>query len=171
MKLQEAKEIAEKLVEQLRPYCERIQIAGSIRRCKPEVKDIEIVCIPIERNGSRCDGFVQVLEAMQSVKGSAKTGKYTQRITPEGIKLDLFTARKENWGFILSQRTGSADYSHHVLAKGWVKKGYRSVDTILVKGGVKYPAYEEEDIFKMAGVEYVEPKDRCYNHVEKEVEA
>jgi len=30
----------------LRPACERIEIAGSIRRLKPEVKDIEIVAVP-----------------------------------------------------------------------------------------------------------------------------
>lgn len=38
--------IALKLVERLHPYCEKIEIAGSIRRGKPLVKDIEIVTIP-----------------------------------------------------------------------------------------------------------------------------
>lgn len=38
--------IAELVVAQLAPHCERIQIAGSIRRKSRTVKDVEIVCIP-----------------------------------------------------------------------------------------------------------------------------
>ena len=47
MELSKAKEIAEKLVAEMSPNCEKILIAGSIRRGVPKVKDIEIVCCPI----------------------------------------------------------------------------------------------------------------------------
>ena len=46
MNLQQAQQIAERIKSELAPHCDRIEIAGSIRRKKPEVKDIEIVCIP-----------------------------------------------------------------------------------------------------------------------------
>ncbi|RJP53605.1 MAG: hypothetical protein C4583_04265 [Anaerolineaceae bacterium] len=46
MKHADALKIAEELVECLRPVCTRIEIAGSIRRGKADVKDIEIVAIP-----------------------------------------------------------------------------------------------------------------------------
>src|SRR3972149_1812673 len=46
MKLKQAYGIAGGLVMALRPVCERVEIAGSIRRGKAEVKDIEIVCVP-----------------------------------------------------------------------------------------------------------------------------
>ena len=46
MKLTEAKEIAEGLVEEMRPHCERVEVAGSIRRGKAQVKDLEIVAVP-----------------------------------------------------------------------------------------------------------------------------
>ena len=46
MKLQQAREIAEGVKAKLAPHCERIEIAGSIRRGKPVVGDIEIVCVP-----------------------------------------------------------------------------------------------------------------------------
>lgn len=39
MQLNQARELAANLVEQMRPYCERVEIAGSIRRHKPEVAD------------------------------------------------------------------------------------------------------------------------------------
>ncbi len=48
-----AEPVAERLVEQLRPYCERIKIAGSIRRRKWDVGDIELLCIPKYRTETR----------------------------------------------------------------------------------------------------------------------
>lgn len=41
-----ARTVAEHLDQVLRPGCERIEIAGSIRRQKPDVGDIELVAIP-----------------------------------------------------------------------------------------------------------------------------
>jgi len=46
MELEKAKAIAEQIRVLLRPACNRIEIAGSIRRRKPEVGDIELLCIP-----------------------------------------------------------------------------------------------------------------------------
>jgi DNA polymerase/3'-5' exonuclease PolX len=42
----DAKRLADCLVKAIAPYCERIEIAGSVRRKKADVKDIEIVAIP-----------------------------------------------------------------------------------------------------------------------------
>ncbi len=41
-----ARKAAQKLLAQLEPHCERIEIAGSIRREKEEIGDIELVAIP-----------------------------------------------------------------------------------------------------------------------------
>lgn len=51
MKLEIAKQLAELLVSKMRDYCERVEIAGSIKRGKAEVKDIELVVIPKWSNG------------------------------------------------------------------------------------------------------------------------
>ena len=47
MLIHEARAIADDVMVRLAPHCHRIQIAGSIRRLKPIVKDIEIVAISI----------------------------------------------------------------------------------------------------------------------------
>lgn len=96
------------------------------------------------------------------MKGELEYGKckYTQRILPEGIKLDLFFAEEGNWGFIFAIRTGSADYSHKVLANGWVKRGYKSENGYLTHNGKTYDVREEKDLFDRIGVAYVEPKHR-----------
>lgn len=46
LSLREARELAAPLIEALRPHCERVEVAGSIRRGKQWVNDIEIVCVP-----------------------------------------------------------------------------------------------------------------------------
>jgi DNA polymerase/3'-5' exonuclease PolX len=45
MKLQPATVIAAEIIEALYPHCVEIQVAGSVRREMPIVKDVEIVLI------------------------------------------------------------------------------------------------------------------------------
>lgn len=159
----EAFAIASKVLEELRPHCERIEIAGSIRRKKPEVSDIEITAIPKPySSGLFEDGLASVVNKWEKVKGDLKYGetRYTQRILPEGIKLDLFFADEANWGLIFAIRTGSADYSHKVLARGWVHQGFKSENGYLWRDGDLYETPEEIDLFRLAGVLYVPPEDR-----------
>lgn len=160
MKLEQAQEIAESVRSKLEPFCERIEVAGSIRRKKPEVKDIEIVAIPKPYDvGLFSSGIATVVNRWEKVKGELPC-KYTQRILPEGIKLDLFFAKPENWGLIYAIRTGSAEYSHKVLACGWSAKGYKSVDGMLTLFGGQVPVREEEDLFHLIGIDWVTPEQR-----------
>lgn len=159
MELWKAKQIAEKVKSELSSYCERIEIAGSIRRQKPNVKDIEIVAIPKPYDiGMFETGIAQIVNKWKKVKGELPC-KYTQRVLPEGIKLDLFFTEPENWGLIYTIRTGSAEFSHQVLAVNWVKAGYKSIEGNLyrMEDMKKIAIPEESDLFKLIGVKYVEP--------------
>ncbi|MEW6287659.1 MAG: hypothetical protein AB1509_15670 [Chloroflexota bacterium] len=60
--LPEAQKIAARVIDALAPHCQRIEVAGSIRRQSPQVGDIEIVCQP--KTGA--DLF-----------GQSKTARYT----------------------------------------------------------------------------------------------
>ena len=163
MKLKSALEIARRTVSILEPYCERIEIAGSIRREKSEVKDIEIVCV--RRNGRCLFQFSNQVNKWAKIKGDP-WGRYTQRRLPEGIKLDLFMTDLQNWGMILAIRTGSASFSKK-LAAAWVKKGYVSRGGQLYKQdglGNLFPKpvsfKEESDLFEFLGMNFVEPQKR-----------
>jgi len=158
MNYNQAIEIAEKVKALLSPHCDRIEIAGSIRRKKPEVKDIEIVAIPKPYDiGLFESGITPVVNQWEKVKGELPC-KYTQRILPEGIKLDLFFAEPSNWGLIYAIRTGSADYSHKVLASGWVRRGYKSSGGYLYANGKQIAVTEEKDLFELIGVPYLAPE-------------
>ena len=160
MKLDQAMTIAERVKTQLMPYCDRIEIAGSIRRHKPEVGDIEVVLIPKPYDiGLFTSGIALIVNTWTKVRGELPC-KYTQRMLPDGIALDLFSATKKNWGLIYAIRTGSADYSHRVLACGWVRNGYKSANGMLSRNGVVVQVHEEHDLFRLAGVQWVEPEAR-----------
>lgn len=160
MQLDQAMSIAKRVKAQLAPYCERVEIAGSIRRGKPEVGDIEIVAIPLPYDtGLFASGIAPIVEKWEKIRGELPC-KYTQRILPEGIKLDLFFATFANWGLIYAIRTGSAEFSHKVLACGWVRRGYHSVNGMLMRDGAPVYVAEEKTLFHLAGVPWVEPCER-----------
>jgi len=161
MELHQAQQIANQLKLLLQPHCHRIEIAGSIRRKNPNVKDIEIVAIPKPYQiGLFADGIATVVNQWAKVKGELPC-KYTQRILPEGIKLDLFFATKQNWGLIFAIRTGSAEYSHQVLATTWKKLGYKSIDGQLHSAsGKAIPIPEEINLFNLLNIPYTPPENR-----------
>jgi len=163
MKHAQALAIAERVKAQLAPHCERIEIAGSIRRRKADVGDIEIVAIPKPYDvGLFASGIAPIVSEWPKVRGELPC-KYTRRTLPEGIALDLFLATARNWGLIFAIRTGSADFSHRVLACGWVRNGYASREGMLTdaESGKPLDVCEEADLFRLAGVPWTEPEARA----------
>jgi DNA polymerase/3'-5' exonuclease PolX len=167
MKLAGALEITKAVMLQLQPYCDRLEVGGSIRRKRPFVKDIELVCIPKQTPVDFFEAefvvdpcFCAVVNQWPAVKGRP-TGRYTQRILPQGITLDLFIANPRNWGMILAIRTGSAEFSYRTLACRWKRLGYKSEDGILRnKFGDQVEIREERDLFNLLGIGWVDPECR-----------
>ena len=154
MKLDESLGIANKYVSYLEPFCKRIQIAGSIRREKEEIKDIEIVCTLDNLNE-----FSEMVNRWKKIKGEP-IGKYTQRELPEGIKLDLFMSQVENWGNILLIRTGNWQFSKYIVGTKAKQAGLIQKDGFLWRGDEKINCLEEKDVFDLLKIDYIEPKDR-----------
>lgn len=169
MEHEKALKIAQRILEELRPHSQRIEIAGSLRRKKAEVRDIEVVCIPKPyETGLFASGIALVVDKWTKVKGElGPKCKYTQRILPDGIKLDLFFAEPGNWGLIYAIRTGSVDFSHHVLATGWTKKGYHSSGGWLHRKNRPIAVPEEEDLFNIIGIKPVPPEKREWTEIKQ----
>src|SRR5258708_19958012 len=75
---------AEELVEKLAPHCERIEIAGSIRRGKHTVKDIDLVVIP---KMTSPDTLYGVTDEIAKTDFYAAVRGELWSITAEGTKL------------------------------------------------------------------------------------
>jgi DNA polymerase/3'-5' exonuclease PolX len=161
----EARALAEKVCHQLVPYCEKIKIAGSIRRKKSQVSDIDIVCIPKTKpvkdlfgmisHHERDPGFINVVNQWDKLKGDA-TGKYMQRMV-EGHKLEIACATPDNWGNILLIRTGNSDFSHLIM-KIVNSRGFTQKDGFLYRNERMIHVPEEWVYFKTLGIPYVEPE-------------
>ena len=130
MKWQQAWEIGIEVVEAMSPACDRIMIAGSVRRAKPEPKDVEIVYSP-RMQSERVDlfsyGDVPATEALirdlvnrsfwNFDKQVKRNGPLYKRMVQcplasgEPVVIELFRANHDNWGYILALRTGPGDFN------------------------------------------------------------
>jgi len=158
-------------IQELAPYClpDRCEVAGSIRRRKKNPKDVEIVCVPqsiamvdlfgAEMIPARSPGFCTAVNKWERVKGQPE-GRYTQRVLPSGIVLDLFMVTLDTWGTQYAIRTGPAEYSHKVLACRWCQLGYKMEGGMLYRGGEAVPVRTERELFDLLGLRWVEPEDR-----------
>jgi len=97
--LEEAKLAAGELVQAIGPYTDRIEIAGSIRREREMVHDIDVVAIL--KSGFGFAKFCQKHAIVLS--GGKKLIKFAWR----GIPVDWYVATPESWATLLLIRTGS----------------------------------------------------------------
>jgi DNA polymerase (family 10) len=172
--------VAEELQAMLAPACQRIAIAGSLRRLKPEVGDIELLFIP--RLSERPDGLFdnrivdvcgEVVDDLQrkgvicrrpNVNGAFTLGERNKLAihVPSGIPVDLFGTSEANWWVSLVVRTGSKE-TNLALTMGANKQGaslkaYGS--GVEWSDGTITPATSEQHVFEMCGVPYKEPSQR-----------
>lgn len=179
MRLEDARWIAEEVVLELNPYCERIEIAGSIRRREPQVDDIEIVyqsqMAPVPGQLLEVQEYPLTDDVIQDLvnAGMLRFDEQVRRNGPRykrlvhvasGAVVELFRATTENWGLILALRTGPADYNKLLVAHGW-DGGVLPVDVKIRDGcvwyrGVVRPVPDEESFFNVIGVPHWPPEHR-----------
>ena len=137
-----ALEVAGELVIRLAPACSRILIAGSLRREKPLVGDVEILYIPtIDEGPDPEDMFRQrkLNLADEMIEQFEEDGTLTRRKNKlgletfgpknklmvhvaSGIPVDLFSTSEENFWVSLVIRTGSMETNLR-LTTGALERG------------------------------------------------
>lgn len=176
MKHANAMIVARHAWDTLKPHCTACKIAGSLRRKRSEVKDIEIVAIPkvvvvkaespdlfdtnTVSSTVRDPLFIEAVYGLGGIaKGKPETGRQIQILTSEGIMIDLFLARPENWGYILTVRTGSGDFGKALFGRA-NKLGYKGDGGMLTKDGKPIDVRTEEEYFGLLRMRMPDPKDR-----------
>jgi DNA polymerase/3'-5' exonuclease PolX len=176
MELQQATELATKWKDLLTPACARIEIAGSIRRGKAEVKDIDLVCIPkisymtdlFGGRGSQINHLEDLLPRTVIDMGALTVinGPRQKKIRlQEGIKLELWSVLPPaEWGTIFLLRTGPEAFSHWLVTSrkigGGMPSWMREKAGALYRHDTKLQTPEEEDVFRALKMEYIEPAKR-----------
>jgi DNA polymerase/3'-5' exonuclease PolX len=169
--LAKAQQLALAIIEDLKPSCVRLALAGSVRRLEPECGDIELVAIPEQCNdllgwpiASKLDLRLETLIAAGRLVKLKGADRYKQfRLVKSGAMLDLFIVTPETWGVQLLIRTGPAAFAHRfvtpraqggrILPAGWrVSSGRLQNET-----GKCLSTPEERDVFEAVEMDYVEP--------------
>lgn len=178
---EEALALANDLRLTLEPYCERIEIAGSLRRHRPTVGDIEILLIPRIEHRSGGDLFLgqQVDLAATALKTMTITGELVMRPSKIGvatwgplnylgrhrssIPVDFFFTRPENWWVSLVFRTGGKTHNLK-LTTGANKLGYSlnayGCGVTHRRTGEVTPSTSERHVHELCGVPYCPPEER-----------
>lgn len=171
MILEQAQTIAGRIIRELSPYCQRIEIAGSVRRMKPEVKDIEIVATP-KINGVADLFGVESTQESQLDAPALKLGrpvkngaKYKKIALPDGINIDLFIVTPPaQFGVLHAIRTGPADFSHWLVTSerqgGAMPYFAKCKDGAIHSGESILEMPNEEDLFKFLRLPCLPPNKR-----------
>jgi len=151
----EAREVATGLLEEIKkfPALDRVSLAGSIRRCKELVKDIDLVA-----STSGPQQLVQYFTEISTVsevlaKGDTKVSVRLQ----EGINADLRVVQEKEFPCALHHFTGSKEHNtalrHHAKTMGLKINEYG-----LFRGEERMDCRSEEGLFQTLGLPYIPPE-------------
>jgi len=155
-----ARAVAEELVRMLAPHCVQIEIAGSIRRGKATVGDVELLFV--SRDGAaECEINRLISAGILEIRGAfGEQNKFVRHIA-SGIPVDLFATTQERWANSFVCRTGPAESNIRIataaLRQGWRWNVYGDGFS---RGGEVRTMRTEADVFAFVGLEYAEPDRR-----------
>lgn len=170
IELNEAIAHAVRVKDFLSPYCERMEVAGSVRRGKQQVKDLEMVIVPkiipsTDLFGEN-DGYSAIESAPMDKLGKImKNGKRYKQIDLGGIMLDLFIVLPPaQFGVIFLIRVGPAEFSKFMVTPK-NKGGALPIDAEVENGAVRQNGKiilmpEETDFFEFCGIDFIEAEKR-----------
>jgi len=147
--------LAEDLVEYLKRKApvEKIAVAGSIRRRRETVKDIDVL-VTSKNPLSVMEVFVAypgVEEVL--VHGETKT---SVRIKP-GIQVDLRVVDPECWGAALAYFTGSKAHNIRLRELG-VERGLKINEYGIFRGNERIGGREEKEVFSAVELPWIPPE-------------
>ncbi|HIQ25500.1 MAG TPA: DNA polymerase/3'-5' exonuclease PolX [Persephonella sp.] len=158
-----ALELAKYIVEELKQLKEikKIEIAGSIRRRKVTIGDIDILVVADDNDRYKImDFFISLPEVKEVlVKGDKKTSVIIKTKSGRERQVDLRIFREDEWGAALQYFTGSKEHNVHVreIAK---EKGLKlnEYGVFKVDTEEKIAGKTEEEVYNAIGLPYIVPE-------------
>ena len=179
--IEEAEPVAVSLVKLLSPYCQAMVIAGSIRRRKAQVGDIELLCVSrvtisqdmfggLATSQHTLDVALEdmtregdLLQKRLNKAGSPTFGPSNKLLihVPTGMPVDVFSASKRNWGMAMVVRTGSREFNIRMMTR-FLELGMKghAYGGVTDPNGNEVSCPNEHEVFRILGWEYLSPEDR-----------
>lgn len=165
--------VATNLLHLLEPACERIEVAGSVRRKKPDVGDVELLCIPKATENlfypdaldERIRGLIGngILGYRLNRNGSQQYGPLNKLLVHlgSGIPVDIFSTEAKYWGMAMTMRTGPAEFNIRMMSRfrglGMRGHAYAGISS-MTNHDIECP--DEATVFRHLGWPYLEPEER-----------
>lgn len=176
--------VAKELCDLLKPISDKLIVAGSLRRRKAEVGDVEICYLgkieprpdPLDLLGqviptNLADEFLGqllargVLQRRPNVNGGTAWGERNKLAVhvASGIPVDFFQTRPEGWWSLVVCRTGSAAHNekvcHAAIARRLRWNPYAGFED-RASGQLLYIPRSEPAVFERVGLPWLDPWQR-----------
>lgn len=147
--------LAQRILAQLQglPEVQRANVAGSVRRMKETIGDVDILAI--STRPERVMEFFVSLPGVVKVWGHGAT-KSSVRLK-EGFDMDLRVIPPESYGAALQYFTGSKEHNI-ALRKIAIDQGYKLSEYGLFRGAELIAAETEELVYQKLGMPWIPPE-------------
>lgn len=174
--------LVKSFAEIIRGECEKLVVAGSIRRGQPYVKDAELVAIPKPGLLPLLDRLVELGTISKALygAGSHRWGPKYRGLNYGELRVEISLADGDNWGNMLWLRSGPRDGNEFVMgyishtnpairfkegfvwhsAAGWKWLPKGKEHEWQADDRVKLRVPDEETLFKLLGMPYIPPGER-----------
>ncbi len=149
--------IAEEIVLDLKklPYVKHANYAGSLRRMKETIGDIDILATS-SKAGKVVDYFTKMKDVVNVIaRGSTKASVRLKN----GLQVDLRVLQENQYGSSLLYFTGSKEHNIE-LRKIAITKKMKLSEYGLFSGRKMIAGVTEEDVYEKLGLSYIEPEMR-----------
>lgn len=153
----EAKSDVDLLLETIKSVkgVDRCDVAGSFRRQKETVGDIDILLVTT--SAQEVSDAIAALEIVRDVVAHGE--KKISFDLHNGLRVDVRLVKADQWGAALMYFTGSKEHNIAVR-KVAIKNGWKLNEYGLFDGETIVASKEEEEIYTALGLEYYEPHKR-----------
>ena len=149
------------ILEELQEYFEkenkilRFSEAGSLRRRKEVIKDVDVLVAVKEENRLAVGDYFAAFERVETIIAKGET-KVSVRLDM-GMNVDLRLVTEEEFPYALHHFTGSKDHNTKMrqIAK---KKGLKMNEYGIFQGDQRIPAKTEADVFKVLDLAMISPE-------------
>ena len=158
--LEEAQRTAAEVKAVVEAQCELIEVAGSLRRQKSKVHDIDFVVVAkSDADWQRINEKLKQLKAKPNCSGNSVIKAFVP--CENGFfQVDFYRAQPSTFGILLLVRTGSAEHNMWLAGYAISKEMRIRYSEGLIKDGVAVAGETEQGVFEALGLPYPLPSQR-----------
>ncbi len=139
---------------------EQISVAGSVRRMKETIGDVDFLVIPCQKYIGGAEKIINFFVSLPGItkiwgKGGTKASVRMQ----QGFDMDIRVVSQKSYGSALQYFTGSKE--HNIITrKIAIDKGLKLSEYGLFRGSKMIAGETEEEIYKTLGMKWISPEMR-----------